>query len=86
MKVLGSKFGPTQQSVYPPMSLHSFSPFTVDFRLVKRKHPITYPKGINGTGDTLLTFSSDRLPEPEQLYMVWADDSVGKALVTSMRA
>lgn len=56
MRVLGSKFRPTQQSAYPPMSLHSFSPFTVEFKLIKRKHPITYPKGINGTGDTLLTF------------------------------
>lgn len=56
MRVLGSKFRPTQQSVYPPMSLHPSSHFTVEFRLIKRKHPITYPEGINGTGDTLLTF------------------------------
>lgn len=39
---------------------------------------------VQGTHCSL--FSRDRLPEPEKLYMVWADDSVGKALVTSMRA
>lgn len=40
MRVLGSKFGPTQQSVYPPMSLHSSSPFTVAFRLENVNIPL----------------------------------------------